>query len=102
MHKKKIIVPVDYVFYFFPFKKEFEFSKMPKIKINLRKENEVLSSYNFIYHKELKYEKSKNKIRFKIKLADLNWPEYLFFSANIKVGGTNYDFVPWEIIKIEY
>ncbi len=103
IHKKKTILPTYYVFYFFPFKEQVEFSKMPKIKINLKKENEILTSLNYLTPtNQLKYEKSKDKFNFKIKYEDINYPDYLFFSANIKIGNINYDFIPWEVIKIEY
>lgn len=102
IHKIKILGPTEYVFYFFPFKKNIEFSKMPKLKINLKRKNEFITSVNSNFYKDLKYEKLKDKVSFKIKISELKYPEYLFFSSNIKIGGINYDFIPWEVIKVEY
>ncbi|MCX8082945.1 MAG: PIG-L family deacetylase [bacterium] len=101
IHRKRILVPTGYIFYFFPYKYGIEFSKMPKNIINLTKEKEVVTSEDNKYVQELKYERLKNKISFRIKLSDLNYPDYLFFSSSIKTGGITYDFIPWEVIKIK-
>ncbi|MFN4227973.1 MAG: hypothetical protein ACK4F0_07550 [Candidatus Ratteibacteria bacterium] len=53
----------------------------------MKKENEILTSLNYLTPtNQLKYEKLKDKFNFKIKYEDINYPEYLFFSANIKIG----------------
>ncbi|MCX7706283.1 MAG: PIG-L family deacetylase [bacterium] len=100
IQKEKIDLLTEYIFYFYPFRKDMEFSAMPKITINLKKEEEILSSTNR-YQENLKYEKLKNKISFRVKISDLKYPDYLFFSATIKVSSISYDFIPWEVIKIE-
>lgn len=101
IQKDKIETITNYIFYFFPFKNGLDFASMPKTTINLKKEEGRLSSVGTVYHEKLVYEKTKNKFSFRVNLSSLNYPDYLFFSANIKVGGISYDFIPWELIKIE-
>jgi len=101
IQKEKIVMPTNYIFYFYPFRKDTKFAEMPKIKIDLKKVDEILTATGVSCHQNLRYEKLKNRISFRIKISDLNYPDYLFFSTTIKIGGINYDFVPWEVIKIE-
>ncbi|MCM8788784.1 MAG: hypothetical protein NC907_03225, partial [Candidatus Omnitrophica bacterium] len=99
--RNKIELATEYIFYFFPYKKDVEFSAMPKLTVILKKEEEILTATGSTHPENLKYEKLKNKFSFSVKFYDLKHPDYLFFSATIKVGGISYDFIPWEIMKIE-
>ncbi len=82
--RDKIDLPTEYIFYFYPFRNDTEFSAMPKVTVNLKKEKEIFSGSSRVYQENLKYEKLKNKISFGVRVSDLKYPEYLFFSDNRK------------------
>lgn len=100
--KRRFLRPVNYIFYFYPWRKDIAFPDMPKVKISLRKEREILKIENSTIYKGLKYEKGKRRITFKIEWTTLGNPQYLFFSATVKTGGITYDFIPWKLIKVDY
>ena len=102
IQKKRFLRPVNYIFYFYGWRKDIPFPDMPKVKISLRKRREILKIENSTIYERLKYEKEKRKITFRVNWITLGRPQYLFFSTEVKTGGITYDFIPWKLIKINF
>jgi len=102
IQKKRFLRPINYIFYFYGWRKDIPFPDMPKVKVSLRKKREILKIENSTVYYSLKYRKEKNMISFKVKWSKIGNPEYLFFSTELKTGGITYDFIPWKLIKVNY
>jgi LmbE family N-acetylglucosaminyl deacetylase len=99
---KPLSEQIEFSVYVFGYKKNKEFSEMPKINLRID-----LNGY-FAYDQKktipkdgIEVQKTSNEITVKIPLKDLDNPDKIIFSATTSTGLRSLDLMPWRIVIIE-
>jgi LmbE family N-acetylglucosaminyl deacetylase len=100
-HEKKTIEKINYIFYLYPWKKNIDFSIMPKMTLKGGKEKGILIDNGLSKKYKITPNKEMDGLKLKIDMKELGNPDYIFFSSEILINDIIHDFIPWRVIKIE-